>query len=57
MYTSPIRGSQKGFRGGVICHTMVKNNQKKYFYMHNYKFYHVKEKYYKTYYAGSFNEE
>lgn len=47
----------KGLSGGVICQAITESSQKKCFYMYNYKFYHAKEKCYKTYYAGSFNEE
>lgn len=47
----------KGLSGGVICKTMVESSQKKCFYMYNYNFYYAKEKYHKTYYAWSINEE
>lgn len=53
----PHKRVLKGLSGGVICQTLVERCQKKCLYTHNYKFYHAKEKYYKTYYAGSFNEE
>lgn len=53
----PHKRVSKGLSGGVICQTLVERYQKKCFYMYNYKFYHAKEKCYKTYYAGSFNEE
>ncbi len=43
----------KELSGGVICQTLVERYQKKCFYMYNYKFYHAKEKYYKTYYEGA----
>ncbi|CDA76336.1 unknown [Bacteroides sp. CAG:530] len=53
----PHKRVSKELSEGVICQTLVERYQKKCFYMYNYKFYHAKEKYYKTYYAGSFNEE
>ena len=54
----PHRMVLKGLSGGgVICQTMVESSQKKCFYMYNYNFYHILEKYYKTYYAWSINEE
>ena len=53
----PHRMALKGLSGGVICKTMVESSQKKCFYMYNYNFYHILEKYYKTYYAWSINEE